>query len=470
CRKFNFELQAAATEDNIILSLTSAHSFELAEAARYLHSASVRNVLVQALLDAPMFNTRWRWVAGISLALPRFQGGKKVPPQFTRMQAEDLVGAVFPDQIACAENLVGEREVPDHPLVNQTIWDCLHEAMDIDGLERLLSRIEGGEVAVVARRWMSPEDASELGRLDAEAIARVRSEAWPDPTNEDELHDALQWLSFLSADEAANPPEWGVWLKKLANDRRAVKLTLPGATLWVAAERQAEFAVWPRDEALVEIVRGRLEGLGPVTEAALAASMGLKAEQVAGALMALQAEGFAMRGRFTPGTDIDEWCDRRLLARIHHYTIRRLRAEIEPVAAKDFLRFLFAWQRVTKESRLEGPDSVAVATSFLEGYEAAAGAWETEILPARIDEYDHSWLDDQCLGGNLVWARLTPAQGGARDRNPAPVRSTPITLMTRRNAPHWTAISGREEPATPSARAQALLDSLRQYGASFFDE
>ncbi|HEY7991992.1 MAG TPA: DEAD/DEAH box helicase [Stellaceae bacterium] len=507
CRKFNFELQAAATEDNIILSLTSAHSFELAEAARYLHSASVRNVLVQALLDAPMFNTRWRWVAGISLALPRFQGGKRIPPQFARMQAEDLVGAVFPDQIACAENLVGEREVPDHPLVNQTIWDCLHEAMDIDGLERLLSRIEGGEVAVVAcdltqpsplalevlsarpyaflddapleerrtqavmaRRWMSPEDASELGRLDAEAIARVRSEAWPDPTNEDELHDALQWLSFLSADEAANPPEWDVWLKKLANDRRAVKLTLPGATLWVAAERQAEFADWPRDEALVEIVRGRLEGLGPVTEAALAASMGLKAEQVAGALMALQAEGFAMRGRFTPGPDIDEWCDRRLLARIHHYTIRRLRAEIEPVAAKDFLRFLFAWQRVTKESRLEGPDSVAVATSFLEGYEAAAGAWETEILPARIDEYDHSWLDDQSLGGNLVWARLTPAQGGARDRNPAPVRSTPITLMTRRNAPHWTAISGRDEPATPSARAQALLDSLRQYGASFFDE
>ncbi|HXE16443.1 MAG TPA: DEAD/DEAH box helicase [Stellaceae bacterium] len=507
CRKFNFELQAAATEDNIILSLTSAHSFELAEAARYLHSASVRNVLVQALLDAPMFNTRWRWVAGISLALPRFQGGKKVPPQFTRMQAEDLVGAVFPDQIACAENLVGEREVPDHPLVNQTIWDCLHEAMDIDGLEKLLSRIEGGDVeivardltqpsplalevlsarpyaflddapleerrtqAVMARRWMSPEDASELGRLDPEAIARVRSEAWPDPTNEDELHDALQWLSFLTADEAANPPEWGVWLKKLANDKRAVKLDLPGAALWVAAERQAEFADWPRDEALVEIVRGRLEGLGPVTEAALAASMGLKTEHVAGALMALQAEGFAMRGRFSPGTSVNEWCDRRLLARIHHYTIRRLRAEIEPVAAKDFLRFLFAWQRVTKDTRLEGPDSVAVATAFLEGYEAAAGAWEAEILSARIDEYDHSWLDDQCLGGHVVWARLTPVQGGARDRNPAPVRSTPITLMTRRNAPHWTAISGRDEPATPSPRAQAVLDSLRRYGASFFDE
>ncbi len=508
CRKFNFELQAAATEDNIVLSLTSAHSFELAEVAHYLHSASVRQVLVQALLDAPMFNTRWRWVAGIALALPRFQGGRKVPPQFARMQAEDLIGAVFPDQIACGENLVGEREVPDHPLVNQTIWDCLHEAMDVTGLEKLLSRIEGGEVevvardltqpsplalevlsarpyaflddapleerrtqAVMARRWMSPEDASQLGRLDLEAIARVRSEAWPDPTNEDELHDALQWLGFLTADEAANPPEWGVWLKKLAAARRAVKLTLEGATLWVAAERESEYGNWPDDEAPVEILRGRLEGLGPVTEAALAASLGLTASKVAPALLALQAEGFAMRGRFTPGTNIDEWCDRRLLARIHHYTIRRLRAEIEPVAAKDFLRFLFAWQRVTKEARLEGPDSVAVASAFLEGYEAAAAAWETEILPARIAEYDHCWLDDQCLGGHLVWARLTPAQGAAtRERNPAPVRSTPITLMARRHASHWTVISGRNQPAAVSGRAQTVLNSLRQHGALFFDE
>ena len=509
CRKFNFELQAAATEDNVILSLTSAHSFELAEVARYLNSASVRQVLVQAVLDAPMFNTRWRWVAAIALALPRFQGGRKVPPQFARMQAEDLAGAVFPDLIACGENLVGEREVPDHPLVNQAIRDCLHEAMDIEGLEKLLSRIEGGAVeivardltqpsplaleilsarpyaflddapleerrtqAVMARRWMSQEDASELGRLDPEAIARVRAEAWPDPTNEDELHDALQWLGFLTAEEAANPPEWGVWLKKLAAARRAVKLTRPGATLWVAAEREPEFANWEDDAPPAEILRGRLEGSGPVTEAALAATLGLAATKVTPALLALQAEGFAMRGRFTPGTGVDEWCDRRLLARIHHYTIRRLRAEIEPVAAKDFLRFLCEWQRVTKGSRLEGPDAVAVAAAFLEGYDAAAAAWETEILPARIDEYDHSWLDDQCLGGHLVWARLTPAQGAppGRERNPAPVRSTPITLMARRHAPHWTAISGRGQPAATSGRAQTVLAGLRQHGALFFDE
>ena len=239
CRKFNFELQAAATEDNIVLSLTTAHSFELDEVARYLHSRSVRAVLIQAMLDAPMFTTRWRWVAGVALALPRFRGGRKVPPQFMRMQAEDLIAAVFPDQIACAENLVGEREVPDHPLTNQAISDCLHEAMDIEGLERLLARLEAGEIrvvscdltqpsplalevlsarpyaflddapleerrtqAVMARRWQDPQSASELGRLDPEAIERVRSEAWPDPANAEELHDALLWLGCLTDEEA----------------------------------------------------------------------------------------------------------------------------------------------------------------------------------------------------------------------------------------------------------------------------
>jgi len=524
CGKFNFELQAAATEDNIVLSLTTAHSFDLPEVARYLHSASVRKVLVQALLDAPMFTARWRWVSGIALALPRFQGGKKVPPQLTRMQAEDLVGAVFPDQMACAENLVGEREIPDHPLTNQTISDCLHEAMDIVGLEQLLARIEAGTIeivacdltepsplalevlsarpyaylddapleerrtqAVMARRWLSPESASDLGRLDADAIARVRAEAWPDPTNEEELHDALYWLGCLNTAEVEAVPEWGDWLKSLADAKRVTSLRLPQATVWVTSDRLAQFrAVWPdppagrdmadptpsREEALVEILRGRLEGLGPVTPTALATPLGLDADEIAPALMALQTEGFALRGRFSPGTNADEWCDRRLLARIHHYTVRRLRAEIEPVAARDFLRFLFAWQRVTKDARLEGPDSVAVATAFLEGFEAPAGAWETEILPARIAEYDPAWLDDQCLGGHVVWARLTPGSGQAsgRERGSSPVRATPITVMARRHAAHWATLSGPLDAGQPSPRAQAVLDRLRAQGALFFDE
>ena len=283
CRKFNFELQAAATEDNIVLSLTTAHSFELGDVARYLHSKSVRAVLIQAMLDAPMFTTRWRWVAGVALALPRFRGGKKVPPQLLRMQAEDLIAAVFPDQIACAENLVGEREIPDHPLTNQAIADCLHEAMDIEGLERLLAQLEAGEIrvvacdltepsplalealsarpyaflddapleerrtqAVMARRWRDPQSASELGRLDPEAIAKVRSEAWPDPVNAEELHDALLWLSCLSKEEADATPAWGEWLDALAREKRVALLKAPGAALWIPAERLNQFrALWP---------------------------------------------------------------------------------------------------------------------------------------------------------------------------------------------------------------------------------
>src|SRR5881392_1143328 len=321
CRSFNFELQAAATEDNIVLSLTTAHSFELAEVARYLNSATIRPLLIQALLDAPMFVTRWRWVIGVALALPRFRGGKKVAPQLARMGAEDLIAAVFPDQIACAENLTGEREVPDHPLVRQTIADCLNEAMDLAGLERLLERIEAGDIRIVARdltepsplalevlsarpyaylddapleerrtqavmsrRWLSPEAASDLGRLDPEAIARVRSEAWPEAANADELHDALVWLGFLGLDEAGAKTGWSDWLSDLAREKRVAQFHTPAAPVWIAAERLPHFqALWPsatlapaiaapsaavgascgREEALIEIVRGRLEGLGP---------------------------------------------------------------------------------------------------------------------------------------------------------------------------------------------------------------
>jgi ATP-dependent Lhr-like helicase len=355
CRKFNFELQAAATEDNIVLSLTTAHSFELGEVSRYLHSATVRLLLIQALLDSPMFTTRWRWVVGVSLALPRFRGGKKVAPQLARMGAEDLIGAVFPDQIACAENLAGEREIPDHPLVRQTITDCLTEAMDIDGLERVLKGIESGDIrvvardlaqpsplalevlsarpyayldeapleerrtqAVMARRWLAPEAAADIGRLDPEAIARVRAEAWPDAVNADELHDALAWLGFLGAEEAQAKPDWSDWLTQLARQNRVTKLHTPATTLWITAERLPQFRAvwsgaklepaiappvlyaerdWSRDDALIEILRGRLEGEGPVTQHSLASSLGLEATEIATPLAALEAEGFARRDR-----------------------------------------------------------------------------------------------------------------------------------------------------------------------------
>jgi ATP-dependent Lhr-like helicase len=530
CRKFNFELQAAATEDNIVLSLTTAHSFELGDVARYLHSNSVRGVLIQAMLDAPMFTTRWRWVAGVSLALPRFRSGKKVPPQILRMQAEDLVAAVFPDQIACAENLVGEREVPDHPLTNQAISDCLHEAMDIEGLEQLLRRLETGEIevvgcdltepsplalealsarpyaflddapleerrtqAVMGRRWRDPQGASDLGRLDPEAIAKVQSEAWPDPINAEELHDALLWLGCLTEAEARAAPGWSEWLDALAREKRVALLKAPQAGLWIPAERLPQFhGLWPQaqlepeiappaeqtgetwspDKALVEILRGRLEGLGPVTPTALAAPLGLEPGAIAAALAALESDGAILKGRFFPSLNDKQWCDRRLLARIHHYTVRRLRSEIEPVAARDFLRFLFAWQHVAEETRLEGPDALPVILSALEGFEAPARAWETEILPARLKGYQASWLDAQCLAGRTSWARLTPpaATGAGRSRHVSAVGATPIALIERRRAPLWMALAPLSGAAPMSGRAQAALDALSVRGALFFDE
>jgi ATP-dependent Lhr-like helicase len=529
CRKFNFELQAAATEDNIVLSLTSAHSFELGEVARYLHSGSVRAVLIQAMLDAPMFTTRWRWVAGVSLALPRFRAGRKVPPQFLRMQAEDLIAAAFPDQIACAENLVGEREIPDHPLTDQAIADCLNEAMDIIGLERLLARLEAEEIrivacdltepsplalealsarpyaflddapleerrtqAVMARRWRDPQSASELGRLDPEAIVKVRSEAWPDPVNAEELHDALLWLGCLTQTEAEATPAWGEWLEALAREKRGARLKAPHAALIIPAERLKQFrALWPdarlepeiapppdqagetwsQEQALIEILRGRLEGLGPVTPTALMAPLGLEASAAAGALAALESEGAIMRGRFLPGVNDEQWCDRRLLARIHHYTIRRLRSEIDPVAARDFLRFLFSWQHVAEETRLEGPDALPAVLASLEGFEAPAKAWETEILPARLKDYEASWLDAQCLAGRTAWARLTPPVGAhSGARRVSPVGATPIALVDRRRVPLWTSLAPGADAARPSGRAGSVLECLAARGALFFDE
>jgi ATP-dependent helicase Lhr and Lhr-like helicase len=528
CRKFNFELQAAATEDNIVLSLTTAHSFELAEVARYLNSTSVRDVLIQAMLDAPMFITRWRWVAGVSLALPRFRGGRKVPPQLARMQAEDLIAQVFPDQIACAENLAGEREVPEHPLVRQTVSDCLTEAMDVEGLQRLLRGIEAGAIrvvardltepsplalevlsarpyaylddapleerrtqAVMARRWIDAETADNLGRLDPEAIERVRAEAWPEAANRDEVHDALVWFGFLSECEVGASEGWHDWLAELGRERRVARLHLPAGAVWIAAERMTQFqALWPHgrlepaivmpavapdpspEEALREILRGRLEGQGPITQDALGQPLGLGPAQVAGALAALESEGFAMRGRFTPGAAQEEWCERRLLARIHGYTIKRLRSEIEPVAARDFLRFLSSWQRVAEEARMEGPDALDEVVEQLEGFGAPAAAWETEILPARLAGYEPAWLDDRCLAGHLTWTRLAPRNGrnNGSDRRAAPVRTTPIALLARRHVALWTALAAKAETAEPSPRAQEVVLFLGNQGASFFDE
>jgi ATP-dependent Lhr-like helicase len=276
CRTFNFELQAAATDDAIVLSLSTSHSFELAEVARYLHPNTALGVLVQAVLDAPLFGVRWRWNATNALALPRYVGGRKVAPQLQRMKSEDLLAAVFPDQVACAENLAGEREVPDHPLVEQTLDDCLHDAMDAAGWLQVLGRLVRGELRVVALDLPAPSPlavealqakpyaylddapveerrtqavlnrrygevdgpADELGRLDPDAIDAVRREAWPDPRHADEMHEALLALGAITPHEAQAHDGWAGWLARLAADRRATRLMRPdGGALWVAAER-----------------------------------------------------------------------------------------------------------------------------------------------------------------------------------------------------------------------------------------
>ena len=528
CRKFNFELQAAATEDAIVLSLSTSHSFPLIDVARYLHSASACDVLVQALLDAPLFGARWRWNATNALALPRFSGGKRVAPQLQRMRSEDLLAAVFPDQVACAENLVGEREVPDHPMVAQTLDDCLHEAMDASGWLEVLRRIEAGDVQVVARdltgpspfaaealnarpyaflddapleerrtqavmgrRYADADSAEDLGRLDPAAIDAVREEAWPEARDVDEMHEALMGLGFIRDTEAAGNAGWQAWLQQLGGDDRATLADLADG-MWVAAERLSqlqavadivltpaisappEYSIaWDRDAALCELVRSRLSGLGPTTADALAISMAAPQADIEGALLRLESEGYVMRGRFTAAAGADEWCERHLLARIHRYTIGRLRREIEPVAPRDFMRFLFDWQRVSVSTRVSGPEALADVLAQLEGFEAPAAAWESELLPARVTDYSNTWLDELCTAGRVSWARLrgntASASAGTRA---GPVRATPIVLLPRRQLAAWTSIaSARDgEDAASSSRADRVAEALGRDGASFFDD
>jgi ATP-dependent Lhr-like helicase len=534
CRKFNFELQAAASEDAIVLSLGPTHSFPLDEVVSYLSAAIVREVLVQALLDAPMFTVRWRWNATCALAVLRFRNGGKVPARLQRMDAEDLVSVVFPDQRACLENIAGNREIPDHPLVAQTLRDCLTEAMDIEGLTRLLAAIEQGEIRVVARdltepsplaqeiltagpyyflddapleerrtlavqsrRWLDPQTASDLGTLDPQAIARVREEAWPEATCADELHDGLILLGFITEEEGQRGPGWPGFFQELTEQGRAAVLRPDdsGCTLWIAAERLPQLAAlfpsapieppisapaslthraWTREEALADIIRGRLEGLGPITAGALARSAGLGEADIHQALVALETEGFVLRGRFTPGTggEETEWCERRLLARIHRYTLNRLRQEIEPVTAADFMRFLFAWQHLTPGHQFEGPQGLAGIVEQLEGFEAPAAAWEAEILPARLKDYDSSWLDALCLSGKITWLRLTPPKA-LQERSAGPVRTTPIGLVSRKHLAAWTASAAQgsgPEAIRPSPLAQSVAEHLQAHGASFFEE
>jgi len=513
CRQFNFELQAAATDDAILLSLGPQHSFPLADVFRYLHPETARDVLVQAFLDAPVFKTRWRWNATISLAVPRARGSRRVAPQLQRMLADDLMASVFPDAAACLENIPGDRQLPDHPLVNQTLRDCLQEAMDFEGLREVLTRIHRGELRLLARDTPEPsafaeailnakpyafmDDAPleerrvhavqtrrggqvEAGAvLDAAAVEKVREEAAPDPRDADELHDALMTCGALTEDEMSS--EDAAWLDALVAARRAVR----ASGLAIATERLPEWhavrpglvferavvvpagrsaRTWTSGEALTEIVRGRITISGPTTAAALAKVLGVGEAPVDEALLALESEGVVLRGRFTSARGETEWCDRALLARIHRYTLTRLRAEIEPVTPADFMRFLFKWQHVDAIARLTGPDGLKQVLERLDGFEAPARAWERSILPARLAGYEPSLLDMACLSGEVRWGRAS-APGVLRTTS-----ATPIALVSTEHADAWFCrgrSSDRPEPVI-SEDARLVMERLRERGPSFF--
>jgi len=471
CRGFGFELQAAANEDAIVLSIGAQTGFPLEEVFDYLHPATARDLLVQALLAQPMFENRWRWNVTRALLVERTRGGKRLPLVFQRMRAADLLAKAFPESVACGENLPpGDLPVPmDHPLVRQTVEDCLHEAMDVDGFLEVLRGLRDGTIervavdtaepsafargvlavrpygflddapleerrtqAVMARRRLAPAEADTIGALDAGAVAAVREEAWPRPASAEETHEALGWMGYVS-DAEALASGWRPWLLELEAAGRAVR----EGERWFAAEAS-------RDPKAV--LRGRLEALGPV----------FLDDPV---LLELEREGAAMRVRLEGRT---AWCDRRLLARIHRRTIDTLRRAIEPVTAAAFERFLEEWQHRSEGRRLEGPAGVRTALRQLAGFEAPVAAWESEILSARVRGYRREWLDEATLSGEFVWGRLWGSGLSA-------IRSTPLAFVPREDLDAWRGLAG-PAPQELAGYAKQVFDLLRARGAVFPQE
>jgi len=477
CRGFGFELQAAANEEAIVISLGTQHSFPLEDVFNYLHPNSVKEILTQAVLDQPMFESRWRWNATRALVLPRFQNGRAVPPQILRMRAADLLAQAFPAAVACPENLPpGDLPIPmDHPLVRQTIDDCLTEATDIDGLIEVLHGLRSGSIArvavdtsepsafargilnseaytflddapleerrtqaVLSRRSLDARLLDHIGALDPAAVERVREEAWPQPESLEEVHDALLWMGFVTDAEAV---DWQDWLNVLASQQRVVH----ASGRWLAVDGPSE----PK-----RILLGRLEALGPVFEDDPRILVG---DATPSLLVELEHEGAIMRTRLEGRS---AWCERRLLARIHRYTIDRLRQEIEPVSPSGFLQFLACWQHVDEEFRVEGPRGVSEVLRQLAGFELPAWAWESHVLQRRVRDYQRGWLDEVTMNGEFAWGRLW---GGAA----TPIRVTPISFVPREDLEAW--LSMAEPPATLGmcGPASDLLHPLRAMGAMF---
>ena len=494
CRTFNFELQAAATDNGLVLSLSDQHSFPLELVFEFLKSAMVGDTLRNALLTAPMFGARWRWNTTRALAILRFSGGRRVPAPLQRMRADDLLAAVFPDQVACAENLTGPITIPDHPLVNETIDNCLHEAMDLDGLRAVLEGIEEGRIrtsaidtvqaslfsheiinanpyaylddapleerrtrAVQLRQTLGTDITGGEGILDPAAIDLISQESWPEARDADELHDAMLTLVNM-------PPadEHRAFFDQLAATGRASVIERGGLQFQVATERLSS----ANDPDAV--VSGWMESLGPITVSDLTAKLAFPADAVETALVSLESQGLVLRGHFRKTQGDIEWCNRRILARIHRATLGALRREIEPVTAADFDRFLQSWQHVLPGSQLHGPDGTLQIVRQLQGYEIPASAWESEILASRIGEYDPEFLDELCFSGEVMWARVSPHPAIVQSRRVRPTRIAPVTLFLREDADWLMSETGPAETSGLSHPARDVLAALERSGASFF--
>ena len=544
CRSFDVELQAAATDNGIVISLSEQHSFPLDIVFGFLRVATVEAVLTQAMLPAPMFGARWRWNASRALALLRFTGGRKVPPPVLRMRSDDLLAAVFPDQVACQENLSGDIRIPDHPLVNETIRDCLHEAMDLDGLCAVLAGIEEGTIATRAVDTVEPSplgheilnanpyaflddapleerraravqlrrtlgsDGDDIGALDPAALAEVRDDSWPVVRDCEELHDALQTLVLVLP-----TPAWQSWFDELALGRRAAELRVGERVYWIAAERsRMALSVHPDgelvppvpsveqpvpesvDTAVTDVVRGWLESSGPTRASSLVEALGVATDRIAAALARLEGEGQILRGHFSASSQADdvevEWCNRRVLARIHRLTLGRLRREIEPVSQGDLVRFLARWQHLAPGTQLHGASGLLHVIKQLQGCEVSAVAWERDVLATRVSRYDPELLDRLCLSGEVMWGRLSPhpafapreeetSQGGSkRPRRVRPTRVAPVSLFLREDG-EWLMPPGAADETTASSTptltplshaAQEVRAELERRGASFLRE
>ena len=546
CRSFNFELQATATDNGLNISLSEQHSFPLADVFHFLHPNSLRSILEQAVLASPLFTSRWRWDAGRALALLRFRNGKKVPPPIQRMRSDDLLSAVFPEALACQENLPeGDIAISKHPLIREVMKDVLTEALDIDGLERVIRDILDGRItclavdtpvpsqfsheilnanpyaylddapleerrarAVEMRRMLPEAVLGEIGRLSPEAIDEVCNDAWPDVRDTEELHDALLTLIALPArhnsgafqsnllhgklQESLNA--WNPFFDQLVADHRASLAHISNETYWVAAERipsfmqifpSAHFEVAPssvsapalsRDESLLSLVTGWISHSGPLAADQLAGILGLPAPEIEKALLRLESSGVVLRGKFTdPHTDQTEWCERRLLARIHRLTLGQLRKEIQSVSPAQFMNWLLRWQHVAPHTQLLGERGTLDAIRQVQGFEAPANSWERQILKRRIADYDPKVLDQLCLTGAVGWGRLSPHPAtleAVRDgkRRVIPTSVAPITFFVREESDWMIPRRDEGEAATTglSADAAAVLQYLRQRGASFF--